>query len=59
MKESILEKSEKGKSFRNRRSVKKHEKAGESSGSANEHEVEIHRPGTLQEHISNQGVKRS
>ena len=47
------------KSFRNRRSVRKHEKGRENSASANEHEVEIHRPCTLQERSSNQGVKHS
>ncbi|XP_068749626.1 zinc finger protein 98-like isoform X2 [Montipora capricornis] len=47
------------KFFLNRRSVGKREKAGESSASANEHEVEIYRPRTLKEHSSNHGVKHS
>ena len=48
-----------GKSFRNRRSARKDKIAGESSASANEHEVDIHLPCTLQEHSSNKDVEHS
>ena len=48
-----------GKSFHNRRSVRKHEKAQEGSSSSNQDEGETYRPCTFQDHSSNQGVKYS
>ena len=49
----------KGNFFRNKKSVRKHEKALGRSKSASEHEVQIHRPCTRQEHSSNQGENYS